>query len=114
MSRPMLAGERMRGRRALITGGASGLGAAIAELFAREGAAVLLADLPSARPAAEEVAARIEAAGGSAAFEPCDVRLEHEAERAVEACVRGFGGIDAVVASAAERAGVSAWIHRSA
>jgi NAD(P)-dependent dehydrogenase (short-subunit alcohol dehydrogenase family) len=95
---------RLQGRRALITGGASGIGAATAELFAAEGAAVVIADLSSHRAAAEALLERIEKDGGCAAFAPTDVTDPAAVDAAVALCVDRFGGIDAVVASA----GVSA------
>lgn len=100
---------RLQGRRALITGGASGIGVATAELFAAEGAAVVIADLPSHRAAADAVVARIEKDGGRAAFAPTDVTEPAAVEAAVALCVDRFGGIDAVVASA----GVSAHPDRT-
>jgi len=65
--------ERLSGRRAIITGGANGLGAATAQLFAAEGAVVVLADLARAADVASDVIAGIEAAGGTAHF----VEVEH-------------------------------------
>jgi 3-oxoacyl-[acyl-carrier protein] reductase len=100
---------RVQGRRALITGGASGIGAATAELFAAEGAAVLVADLPSHRAAADALIARIRADGGQAAFAPTDVTDPASVDAAVAFCVDRFGGVDAVVASA----GVSAHPDRN-
>lgn len=66
-----MAGERFRGRRVIVTGGGSGIGRAIAEAFAREGAFVLVADLSSER--AGEVAAACHAAGGEAEAIAVDV-----------------------------------------
>ncbi len=95
MNSPATAG-RMTGRRALITGGSSGIGAAAARRFAAEGASVLIVDLERAREAGEALAAEL----GSAAFLAADVREERQVETAVAACVERFGGVDAVVASA--------------
>lgn len=89
-------GGRLAGRRAVITGGASGIGAACARLFAAEGAAVVVADLEGAREQGEELAEQLPAA----AFVPCDVRVEHEVERTFDECVSRYGGVDTVVASA--------------
>jgi len=92
---PSTAG-RMTGRRALITGGSSGIGAATARRFAAEGASVLIVDLERAREAGEALAAEL----GRAAFVAADVRDEEQVEAALSAGVERFGGIDAVVASA--------------
>jgi len=91
---------RMEGRRALVTGGASGIGAATAELFAAEGAAVVLADLDRQAGLAGEVVARIEGKGGTAWFQPVEVRDEAAVQGMVDAAVDRLGGVDAVVASA--------------
>lgn len=80
----------------MITGGASGIGAACARLFAAEGAAVLVADLEGARTAGETLAGELP--GG--AFVPCDVREEREVERLFDECVSRLEGVDVVVASA--------------
>lgn len=89
-------GGRLAGKRAVITGGASGIGAACARLFATEGAAVVVADLEGSRGPGEELAEELP----TAVFVPCDVRVEHEVERAFDECVRRYGGVDTVVASA--------------
>src|SRR3972149_11040111 len=83
---------RMTGRRALITGGAAGIGAATARRFAAEGASVLIVDLERAREAGEALAAEL----GRAAFVAADVRDEEQVEAALSAGVERFGGIDAV------------------
>ena len=61
---------RMAGKRAIITGGANGLGAAIAQLFAAEGARVVIADLDRAEHAAASVIADIERSGGARRSSP--------------------------------------------
>lgn len=91
---------RMEGRRALVTGGANGLGAATARLIAAEGSAVVIADLDRAAEQAAEVIATIEAGGGTAHFLPVDVRDPELVFATVERAAELMGGIDAVVASA--------------
>src|SRR6266853_721885 len=77
---------------ALITGAASGIGRATALLFAREGAAVVLADVKA--DAGQRVADEIAKAGGRAFFEGIDVTQAADCERLVERALREFGRID--------------------
>jgi NAD(P)-dependent dehydrogenase (short-subunit alcohol dehydrogenase family) len=77
---------------ALITGGASGIGRATALLFAQEGAAVAIVDIDV--ESGESVAREIQAAGGRAIFTPCDVTSAEDCQRAVDAAVKAFGGLD--------------------
>jgi NAD(P)-dependent dehydrogenase (short-subunit alcohol dehydrogenase family) len=88
----------LEGKRAIVTGAASGIGRATAVLLAREGAAVIAADRDEA--GIGEVVAGIVAAGGRAAAVRCDVTVETDCRRLVEAAVAGFGGLDIVVNSA--------------
>ncbi|MDP6344851.1 MAG: SDR family oxidoreductase [Alphaproteobacteria bacterium] len=83
---------RLQDKIALITGAGTGIGRAAAELFAAEGAAVLVAEINSDSGAA--TAAAIEAAGGRAHFVATDVSEPAEVERAVAECVSAFGGLD--------------------
>jgi 3-oxoacyl-[acyl-carrier protein] reductase len=90
----------MVGKRAIITGGANGLGAAIAQLFAAEGARVVIADLDRAADAAASVIADIERADGSASFVAVDVRDAEATATAVDRAAELMDGIDTVIASA--------------
>ncbi|MDI1288391.1 MAG: SDR family NAD(P)-dependent oxidoreductase [bacterium] len=93
-------GGKLDGRVALISGGASGIGAAVARLFAAEGAAVYIADLHAQREAAESLVERIRTAGGSAASGVLDVTDEDQVEGAFEDAERRLGGVDVLVCSA--------------
>ena len=84
-------GTRLQGKVALITGAASGIGRASALLFAREGAAVALADLNE--KAGRELAEAIAAAGGRAVFIPADVSRAADCERAIRAMEESFGAL---------------------
>jgi len=82
----------LSGKVALITGGASGIGRATALLFAREGAAVAIADMNE--QAGQAVACEIVDNGGRAIFEPADVTCAADCQRVVQRTVRELGGID--------------------
>jgi NAD(P)-dependent dehydrogenase (short-subunit alcohol dehydrogenase family) len=88
----MTAAGVLNGKVALITGGASGIGRATALLFAREGAAVAVVDLNE--KAGREVAAVITGSGGRAIFEPADVTVAADCQRAVERTLHEFGGLN--------------------
>ena len=81
--------NRLAGKVALITGASSGLGRVGAELFAAEGAQVVIADLSDGDDAVEAIAA----AGGEATFARCDVTDEQSVEAAVQHAVETFGGL---------------------
>jgi len=83
---------RLDGRGAVVTGAASGIGAAIAEVLAAAGARVLLADVNPA--GAEGVAKRIGAAGGDAHAARCDVARRPEVDAVVAEAARAFGRLD--------------------
>ena len=91
---------RLRGRRALITGGDSGMGRATAIAFAREGADVAINYLPAEEPDAREVIELIRAAGRKAVAIPGDLRSEGFCQRLVQEAVQGLGGLDIVVSNA--------------
>jgi NAD(P)-dependent dehydrogenase (short-subunit alcohol dehydrogenase family) len=94
---------RLAGRKALITGGDSGIGRAAAIAFAREGADVAINYLPDEEPDAQEVAALIRDAGGKAAPLPGDIRDETFCKRLVEDAVNALGGLDILVNNAARQ-----------
>jgi NAD(P)-dependent dehydrogenase (short-subunit alcohol dehydrogenase family) len=80
------------GKVALVTGAAMGIGRASAEIFAREGAAVVVADIDD--DGGRETVALIEAAGGQAAFVHADVSAKADVEAMVQYAVDTFGGLD--------------------
>src|SRR6202521_6326452 len=82
----------LTGKVALITGGASGIGRATALLFAREGAALVLADVNAHD--GQRVVDQITKLGGRAFFEPVDVARAADCQRLVERAIREFGRID--------------------
>ena len=82
---------RLEGKVALISGGAGGCGLAASELFAREGAAVGIVDLPESQ--GEAVAARLRGEGYKAAFAPADVSDEEQVRRAVGSISQALGPI---------------------
>ena len=84
--------QTMTGRAALVTGAGSGIGRAVALAFAGEGAAVMVGDLDPA--AGTETVELARTAGGSAAFEQCDVSKSVEVERLVARTMAAFGRLD--------------------
>jgi NAD(P)-dependent dehydrogenase (short-subunit alcohol dehydrogenase family) len=87
-------GGLMEGKAGLVTGAASGIGRACALRFAREGAAVIVADLPSAVAGAEETVAQITRDGGRAEYFPGDVSSAADNEALVARVVGRFGKLD--------------------
>ncbi len=90
--------QRLAGKRAIVTGAASGIGRASALRFAEEGASVLAADL--AAEELDETVRLIEAAGGTAASVVANAADEDQVKALVETCVGRFGGLDVVYANA--------------
>jgi NAD(P)-dependent dehydrogenase (short-subunit alcohol dehydrogenase family) len=88
---------RLEGRRALITGADSGIGAAVAIAFARESADITMSYLPEEEKDARHVAEQIEAAGRRAVLVPGDITDSAHCRALVQAAVEGMGGLDAVV-----------------
>ncbi|GGE12334.1 dehydrogenase [Aureimonas endophytica] len=91
---------RLTGRRALVTGGDSGIGRAAAIAFAREGADVAISYLPEEESDAREVIQLIEAEGRKALALPGDITEESWARDLVEKTVAAFGGLDILVVNA--------------
>lgn len=99
---------RLTGRRALITGADSGIGAAVAIAFAREGADVTMSYLPEEEDDAAHVAALVEAAGRSVTRVPGDLTDAAYCRTLVDTAVHAMGGLDAVV----NIAGKQRWVER--
>lgn len=89
---------KLVGKVAIVTGSASGIGRAIAELFAREGARVVVADI-NADGGTKTVEAII-SSGGEAFFVKTDVTRHGEVEKMVEATVQTYLGLDILVNNA--------------
>ncbi|KQZ78366.1 3-hydroxybutyrate dehydrogenase [Rhodanobacter sp. Root561] len=88
----------LEGKVALITGAASGLGKAIAELYAKHGASVAIADIN--QQAADAVAAEINAAGGKAIGIAMDVSNEEAVNAGTDRVVAAFGRLDILISNA--------------
>ena len=101
---------RLAGKVAVITGAGSGIGRATAILFAREGAAVLVADV--AEGGGQETMAAITGAGGEAAFLRTDVAHAEQVRAMVQTAVDRFGTIN-VLYNNAGIAGESRWLAQS-
>ncbi|MGH8048032.1 MAG: SDR family oxidoreductase [Chthoniobacterales bacterium] len=88
---------RLAGRKALITGGDSGIGRAVAIAFAREGADVVLNYLPAEEADAKEVVALIETAGRKAVTLPGDISKEKFCVSLIAKAAKALGGLDILV-----------------
>src|SRR6202453_304985 len=91
---------RLAGRKALITGGDSGMGRAAAIAYAREGADVAINYFPTEEPDAQDVIALIKAEGRIGLALPGDIRDEAFCKKLVADAVAGLGGLDIVVSNA--------------
>jgi len=91
---------RLKGRKALITGGDSGMGRAAAIAYAREGADVAINYFPSEEQDAQEVISLIKAEGRKAIAIPGDLRDESFCKKLVADAMQGLGGLDIIVNNA--------------
>ena len=92
---------RLTGKRALITGGDSGIGRAVAIAFAKEGADVAIVYLPNESHDAEQTRAAVGAQGRTCALIPADLRTEQANADVVSAAVEALGGLDVLIPNAA-------------
>src|SRR5690349_21685629 len=94
---------RLAGRRALVTGGDSGIGRAVAVMFAREGADVAIAYLPEEQSDAEETRRHVQAAGRRCELLPGDLTDAAYCNDLVERTVKALGKLDILVSNAAHQ-----------
>lgn len=94
---------RLTGRRAVVTGGDSGIGRAVTLAFAREGADVLITYLPEEKADAEESARLVRDAGRTAVTVAGDIREEAHCQEIIRRAVDELGGLDILVNNAAHQ-----------
>jgi NAD(P)-dependent dehydrogenase (short-subunit alcohol dehydrogenase family) len=97
------AANKLQGKAALITGGDSGIGRAVALLYAREGANVAIVYLPAEQSDAEETRNAVEAAGGRCLLLPGDLTVASFCEDVVKRTVDEYGKLDVLVSNAAHQ-----------
>lgn len=93
---------KLKNKTVIVTGAASGIGRAIARLFAAEGANVVIGDVTEeVREGGEPTRTVIASAGGTAKFMPCDVSVWADVDRVVTKTVETYGALDVIVNNAA-------------
>lgn len=90
---------RLQSKRVVVTGGASGIGRAVCEVFAKEGARLFIGDLDA--EGGHETVRRILEAGGNTTFQATDVSKEADVKALIERAAISLGGLDIVVNNAA-------------
>lgn len=90
---------RLQGKTAIVTGAAKGIGRAIAELFAKESAQVVICDVDVSN--GERVASLIKSQGGDAVFVQCDVSQEDQVEKLMQTTADHYGRLDILINNAA-------------
>jgi NAD(P)-dependent dehydrogenase (short-subunit alcohol dehydrogenase family) len=98
---------RLAGRKALITGGDSGMGRAAAIAYAREGADVAINYYPTEEQDAQEVIALIKKEGRNAVAIPGDLRSEAFCKQLVQKAISGLGGLDIIVSNAGRQQSIN-------
>ncbi|KOS16720.1 putative oxidoreductase [Escovopsis weberi] len=93
--------DKLKGKRALITGGDSGIGRAVSTQFSLEGASVAIVYLPSEEDDAQRTKELVEKNGGTVMLIPCDLSHASNCKDAVTRAVQALGGIDILVNNAA-------------
>ncbi|KAL2828940.1 hypothetical protein BDW59DRAFT_178618 [Aspergillus cavernicola] len=94
------AADKLAGKKAIITGGDSGIGRAIAILYAMEGASSLITYLPAEEKDAQETKRRVEEAGQTCHLMAVDLRSKENCKKVVETALKTMGGIDILVNNA--------------
>lgn len=95
------AANKLQGKRALITGGDSGIGAATAVLFAKEGAILTIVYLPEEEQDAQDTKKQVEALGGTCYLFATDLVEKENCQEAVDFALKKMGGIDILFNNAA-------------
>lgn len=95
------AAGKLKGKRAVITGGDSGIGRAVAILYAMEGASSLITYLPTEEKDAQETKQKVEEYGAKCVLCPTDLRKKENCKAIIDNAVKQLGGIDILVNNAA-------------